>query len=173
MIRLTEDGDIPSTNPYMFESGETNYVRCSETGLPLEGSPERAKCQEIFAIGLRNPFRFSIDPNTEDNVRLYFNDVGQATWEEISSDDVGANYGWPVREGPCTNTETKDCAPTHSYTPFSSSVAEPTRVMISPTANAEPAAGLVTTGTGLFPTLIMTLTMVLPPWPSLTIKAVL
>ena len=65
---------------------------------------------------LCNPFRFSIDPNTEDNVRLYFNDVGQATWEEISSDDAGANYGWPVREGPCTNTETKDCAPSHPYT---------------------------------------------------------
>jgi glucose/arabinose dehydrogenase len=62
-----------------------SMIRLTQEGLPPAGSPEGAKCQEIFAIGLRNPFRFSMDPNTEDDkVRLYFNDVGQAVWEEIS-----------------------------------------------------------------------------------------
>jgi glucose/arabinose dehydrogenase len=118
MIRLTDDGGIPSTNPYTFQSGETSSVRCNETGLAPEGSPEGAKCQEIFAIGLRNPFRFSMDPNTEDKVRLYFNDVGQAIWEEVSeitSDDAGANYGWPIREGPCPNSKRTNCAEPHDF----------------------------------------------------------
>jgi glucose/arabinose dehydrogenase len=68
MIRLTEDGGIPSDNPYTFQSGETNSVRCNEAGVPPAGSPAGAKCQEIFAIGLRNPFRMAMDPNTADAV---------------------------------------------------------------------------------------------------------
>jgi glucose/arabinose dehydrogenase/PKD repeat protein len=119
MIRLTADGDIPSDNPYTFQSGETNSVRCNETGVPPPGSPAGAKCQEIFAIGLRNAFRMAMDPNTADDVvRWYVNDVGQAKWEEISeggTEFVGADYGWPAREGPCPNSQTSNCADVHPY----------------------------------------------------------
>ena len=52
------------------------------------GRPRRRnKCQEIFATGLRNPFRIAFDPNAA-GVRFHINDVGQNTWEEI---DLGAS----------------------------------------------------------------------------------
>ena len=55
---------------------------------------------EIWAYGLRNPWRFTFDPANGD---LYIADVGQATWEEInyipSDAPAGANFGWDYREG--------------------------------------------------------------------------
>ena len=48
----------------------------------------------------------------------YVNDVGQAKWEEISeggTEFVGADYGWPAREGPCPNSQTSNCADVHPY----------------------------------------------------------
>jgi glucose/arabinose dehydrogenase len=68
---------------------------------------------EIWAYGLRNPWRFSFDRQTGD---LYIADVGQGAWEEVNVAPVaiqrgkGANYGWDIMEGahcypsdPCTN----------------------------------------------------------------------
>mgnify|MGYP002400975458 CR=1 FL=1 len=57
-------------------------------------------CREIYAYGLRNPWRFAFDQNTG-ATRFFINDVGQGTREEIDLGVVGANYGWPVREGNC------------------------------------------------------------------------
>ncbi len=55
---------------------------------------------EIWAWGLRNPWRFSFDPATGD---LWHADVGQDAWEEINWQPAdsggGENYGWPVYEG--------------------------------------------------------------------------
>jgi len=50
-----------------------------------------------YAFGLRNPFRFQIDPQTS---LLYLADVGEGTWEELDEVDAGENEGWPFREGP-------------------------------------------------------------------------
>lgn len=55
---------------------------------------------EIWAYGLRNPWRFTFDPSSRD---LYVADVGQAKWEEVNylpaRSPAGANFGWDYREG--------------------------------------------------------------------------
>ena len=51
----------------------------------------------IWALGFRNPYSFDVQPDTG---RIFINDVGQKTWEEINDGVSGANYGWPVYEGP-------------------------------------------------------------------------
>lgn len=68
---------------------------------------------EIFAVGLRNPWRSSFDPQTGD---LFIADVGQGAIEEINRmrpGDAGANYGWAQREG----TQTYDGPDSPAYTP--------------------------------------------------------
>lgn len=60
---------------------------------------------EIYAIGLRNPFRMSIDPVTG---VLYAADVGQHQVEEINRITAGGNYGWPLREGGFTFNDNGD-----------------------------------------------------------------
>ena len=55
---------------------------------------------EVYALGLRNPYRFSFDSKTGD---IYIGDVGQERWEEVdtaSQDGLrGANFGWNIFEG--------------------------------------------------------------------------
>ncbi len=57
-------------------------------------------CDEVWALGLRNAFRFSFDRDTGD---LYIGDVGQNEWEEINlqaaSTPAPVNFGWVCREG--------------------------------------------------------------------------
>lgn len=64
---------------------------------PFVGSPDIP--QEIWAYGLRNPWRFSFDSETGD---LWIADVGQNAWEEINrqpSTEAALNYGWRCYEG--------------------------------------------------------------------------
>ncbi len=76
MLRFNDDGTIPTDNPFY---GTTTGVNRS-----------------IWALGLRNPFTFGFQPGTG---RMFINDVGQGTWEEINDGAAGANYGWPAEEG--------------------------------------------------------------------------
>jgi glucose/arabinose dehydrogenase len=50
----------------------------------------------IWARGLRNPFKFAVQPATG---TIFINDVGEKAWEEINQLKKEANYGWPVHEG--------------------------------------------------------------------------
>ena len=49
---------------------------------------------------MRNPFTFAVQPGTG---KIFINDVGQVTWEEINQGVAGGNYGWPTTEGPTTD----------------------------------------------------------------------
>jgi glucose/arabinose dehydrogenase len=100
ILRIASDGSIPPTNPYQG----AGTVPCATIG----GTTSDQACQEIYARGLRNPFRFAFDPNASET-RFFLNDVGQNTWEEINIGQVGADYGWPEREGHCANGSTIDC----------------------------------------------------------------
>jgi glucose/arabinose dehydrogenase len=70
---------VPSDNPFVGTAGARG---------------------EIYALGLRNPFRDSFDRATGD---FFIADVGQSTIEEINPGIKGANYGWPSAEGPSNN----------------------------------------------------------------------
>jgi glucose/arabinose dehydrogenase len=90
ILRITRDGGIPATNPYQG----TDSARCYLTGSTTPGK----KCQETFASGLRNPYRFAFDPNAS-GTRFFINDVGQGLWEEVDQGEAGADYAWNLCEG--------------------------------------------------------------------------
>ena len=96
VLRITRDGNIPATNPYTG----TDSARCNLTGRTEPGK----NCQETFASGLRNPFRFAFDPNAA-GTRFFINDVGQNAWEEIDQGKAGADYGWNLCEGAHDNPD--------------------------------------------------------------------
>jgi glucose/arabinose dehydrogenase len=73
--------------------------------------------QELWALGLRNPWRFSFDRLAGD---LYVGDVGQGVFEEVDFQEAasagGENYGWNILEGPaCFNPP--NCGPPPGYVP--------------------------------------------------------
>ena len=102
ILRITSTGGIPPTNP--FQGAGT--ARCNLTGVTTAGT----RCQETFASGLRNPFRMAFDPNAP-GTRFFVNDVGDGAWEEVDEGISGADYGWNVREGPCSNGSFTNCGP--------------------------------------------------------------
>ena len=75
---------------------------------PFVGNPN--KLDEIWVLGLRNPWRFSFDRLTGD---LYIGDVGQNVREEISfqsaSSSGGENYGWRLKEGTACYNPSSNC----------------------------------------------------------------
>ena len=103
IVRITTDGQPAPGNPF---SGPGTAICATRGASPA--TPTNA-CQEIFAYGLRNPYRFAFDTNTG-ATRFFINDVGQTTREEVNDGVLGANYGWNAREGQCTRGANPPCA---------------------------------------------------------------
>lgn len=80
ILRINSDGSIPTDNPFFNTAAGLN--------------------RSIWSLGLRNPYTFAFQRNTG---RMFINDVGQSTWEEINDGIAGSNYGWPTTEGPTNN----------------------------------------------------------------------
>ena len=80
VLRINSNGSIPTDNPFYNSATGNNRA--------------------IWALGLRNPFTFAFQPGT---TRMFINDVGESTYEEINDGIAGSNYGWPVTEGPTNN----------------------------------------------------------------------
>src|SRR5215211_4263557 len=96
ILRINSDGTIPNDNPFFNTATGNN--------------------RSIWALGLRNPFTFAFQPGTG---RLFINDVGQDTWEEINDGIAGSNYGWPDSEGMTANPSFRSplFAYGHGFTP--------------------------------------------------------
>jgi glucose/arabinose dehydrogenase len=88
---VTLDGAVIRVDPATGAALPTN---------PLAANPDQ-NAKRIIAYGLRNPFRFTFRPGTNE---LWLGDVGWSTWEEINripstTDAVVENFGWPCYEG--------------------------------------------------------------------------
>ena len=92
ILRINPDGSIPTDNPFYNTATGAN--------------------RSIWAMGLRNPFTFAVQPGTG---RIFINDVGEGTWEEINEGVAGSNYGWPNCEGRCSSSNPALRDPVHQY----------------------------------------------------------
>lgn len=105
-IDVTDGGNPPDCDP------DGSYT------IPLTNplaDGNGGNCDEVWAYGLRNPWRLSFDRLTGD---MYLGDVGRATWEEVDFQPAnsigGQNYGWNFKEGsycypPTVPPTTGDC----------------------------------------------------------------
>ncbi|HWM10798.1 MAG TPA: LamG-like jellyroll fold domain-containing protein, partial [Solirubrobacteraceae bacterium] len=90
ILRMAADGAVPVDNPFYDGSGPN--------------------ADAVWARGLRNPFRFTIDHVTG---RMIIGDVGEGTTEEVNVGARGANFGWPSCEGSCGSAGMTN--PVHAY----------------------------------------------------------
>jgi glucose/arabinose dehydrogenase len=99
------DGGTGGANGQDLTTLLGKIIRISPTdGTPCPGNPSFGGVPgarpEIWALGLRNPWRITFDRQTHD---LFIADVGEATWEEVNFQPAGSggrNYCWNLKEGP-------------------------------------------------------------------------
>jgi len=114
ILRINVDGanpyTIPADNPYV--------------GNPLcSAGTGSASCPEIYAYGLRNPWRWSFDRSASEP-DLWLSDVGQDSWEEVDRIVNGGNYGWHIREGRHCFSPSTNCPLTANGAPLIDPIAE-------------------------------------------------
>lgn len=105
ILRLNPDGTVPEDNPFVDTPG----------AVP-----------QIWAYGLRNPFRFTFTPNG----KLLAGDVGGDAWEELDVVTAGGNYGWPLAEGVCDGCAYVNPIYTYAHTPPPEKAGSITAVMV-------------------------------------------
>lgn len=102
MLRIDVNGTLPAGTAGVCGEPRTNQPLeyAIPAGQPSAGSgPIAQACDEVWAYGLRNPWRWSFDRQTGD---MLIGDVGQGNIEEVSFEPAGVggrNYGWRCREG--------------------------------------------------------------------------
>ncbi len=109
-------GNDPSNNAQNIEQLLGKFIRLDINGVPPQQIPQynippdnpfagaTPGRDEIYAVGVRNPYRFSFDRGGTNE--LWAGDVGQGSWEEVDIITLGGNYGWRIYEGnQCTNID--------------------------------------------------------------------
>ncbi|MCH2108819.1 MAG: PQQ-dependent sugar dehydrogenase [Polyangiaceae bacterium] len=116
-IAQGDGGEFPALYPQDPNSLLGKILRLDvhdEVGEPLEGDTayripsdnpfvgDDSMRDEVFALGFRNPWRFSFDPERTHRglPTIWLGDVGLVTYEEVNWVEAGKNYGWPIMEGP-------------------------------------------------------------------------
>jgi glucose/arabinose dehydrogenase len=100
ILRINKNGTIPTNNPFYAKASGNNRA--------------------IWALGLRNPFKFAVKPGTS---TIFINDVGADAWEEINQLEKGANFGWNLCEGKYDNPSKPGSVPC-SAAPYTAPVHE-------------------------------------------------
>ena len=116
VLRITSTGGIPTDNPFFNQATGDN--------------------RSIWALGVRNPFTFSFQESTQ---RMFINDVGENTWEEINDGIAGSNYGWPTCEGFCNPPNPNFRDPIFAYANDASTCAITGGAFYNPQINQFPA----------------------------------
>lgn len=116
MLRITSTGGIPTDNPFFNQATGDNRA--------------------IWALGVRNPFTFTFQAGVG---RMFINDVGQNTWEEINDGIAGSNYGWPTCEGFCNPPNPSFRDPIFAYMNDASTCAITGGAFYNPQINQFPA----------------------------------
>lgn len=107
ILRLDVDKREQSIEPTAHSSIARDSQDLAPFSIPVDNplvshwqtagsDPDSELRLEFYAIGLRNPWHFDIDPLTGE---LWVSDVGEDSYEEINLVVKGGNYGWPNREG--------------------------------------------------------------------------
>ena len=113
ILRINPDGTVPADNPFVDTPG----------ALP-----------QIWAYGLRNPFRFTFTPDG----KLMAGDVGGSLFEELDVVTPGANYGWPLAEGVCDGCGFANPIYSYAHTADEAHAGSITAVMVYTGATFDP-----------------------------------
>jgi len=121
LLYIAQGDGLDDSDTQRLDNFFGKVLRIDPNGTPAPGKPYGIPTSnpfaggggrpEIYAWGLRNPFRISVDRESGD---VWLGDVGQDSWEEVDRIERGGNYGWPCREGAHPGfaaNDTSKCAP--------------------------------------------------------------